>query len=71
MGRVSFDTVGRVLRTVLQAGFVNAVVALLRAFGVPISPEQQEAIIAFSAALLGVVAVWNVAEDVSGRSLLK
>lgn len=71
MGRVSFDTVSRVLRTALQAGTVNAAIVLLRAFGVHITGEQQEAILGFSAALLGVVAVWNVTEDVAGKGVLK
>lgn len=71
MERVSFDTASRVARTALQAGFVNAVVVLLRAFHVPISGEQQEAILGFTAALLLVVSVQNVAEDVTGKGVLK
>ncbi len=71
MDRLSFDTVGRIARTALQAGVLNAGIVLLRAFHVPISQEQQEAIIGFSAALLLVVSGQNIVEDLSGRSVLK
>lgn len=71
MARVSFDTVGRVARTALQAGVLNAGIVLLRAFHVPITQEQQDAILGFSAALLLVVTGQNVIEDLSGRSVLK
>lgn len=69
--RISRDTVNRTVRTLAQGGVLNALVLLLRAFGVPISQEQQEAILGFAVALGAVVLVWNGVEDLSGRSVGK
>lgn len=71
MGKVSRDTVNRTVRTLAQGGVVSSLVVLLRAFGVPITQEQQEAVIAFTLALGGVVLVWNGVEDLTGASVLK
>lgn len=57
------DAVARGLRTFLQAGLLNALLALLVAFGVPVSPEQQKAILAFSAALGLFVTAYCAMED--------
>lgn len=69
--RISRDTVNRTVRTLAQGGVLNALVLLLRAFGVPITQEQQEAILGFAVALGAVVLVMNGVEDLTGKSLLK
>lgn len=68
---MTVDSVGRVVRTIGQAGLINAVIVLLRVFGVPITQEQQDAILGFSAALVLVVTAQNAIEDATGKGVMK
>lgn len=55
------DPVRRALRTLMQVGLVTAVLELLVAFGVPVSREQQAALLAVATPL--VAFAQNLLED--------
>jgi hypothetical protein len=75
---MSRDSLNRILRTLYQTGaalpLVTATIVLLRAAGAPIGDSLAEAIKGEVGALLGFVAVcatWNLAEDLTGKSVKK
>jgi hypothetical protein len=62
----------RGIRTLAQAQpFLAAVLALLVAFGVPLTKEQVAAVEALAVAFATWVAAWNAIEDVTGKGVLK
>lgn len=72
------DSINRIIRTALQGGtaipVVVSLIALLRAFGVPITVDIEDAIKGLILALAAFVAtsgIWNAIEDASGKSVLK
>lgn len=72
------DSLNRVARTALQGGaaipVVVSLIALLRACGVPITVDIEDAIKGLLLALAAFVAttgVWNAIEDQTGKSVLK
>lgn len=63
------DTVKRVIRTAAQVGTISAVLALLVAFGVPLSEDQQKAILGLGTVVVALLQ--NAVEDATGTALLK
>lgn len=75
---MSRDSINRIIRTGLQGGaaipVVVAVIALLRAAGVPVSLDLEDAIKGLLVALgafVAATAAWNAVEEATGKSVLK
>lgn len=72
------DGLNRILRSVLQAGaagtLITTVFAMLKAFGVPVTPSMATSVTAFVSALLTLVVIvtaWNATEDATGKAVLR